>query len=410
MAKIKPFRALRPRADLAKQVSCVPYDVVYESEVRSFIEKNPLSFLRVTRAEAEFSKGSDPDCKEVFERARQNLEKFIEQEIFTAETESCVYVYRLSTDAHAQTGVVACCSLDEYERGIIKKHENVRPDKVEDRTGHMIALRAQTGLIFLAFRGTPKTNRLILETTQEKPICDFYCRDTVKQTVWRVTARGVEEFVEAFAEVPALYIADGHHRAESARQARSILREKNPNHTGEEDYNFVVAGMFPAEDLRILAYNRVVKDLNGLTETEFFQKLRENFSVIESEEKVPKNHGEFSMYMKGKWYKLKLDVDFTSEPNPIERLDVSILQDYLLAPVLGIDDARTNKRIGFVGGARGTAELEKIVDEGTAKLAFSMFPTTMEDLFAVSDMGEIMPPKSTWFEPKLRDGLLVHLI
>ncbi|CAN5671252.1 DUF1015 family protein [soil metagenome] len=408
MAIIKPFRALRPTAEKAKPVSCVPYDVIYESEVREYIKQNPLSFLRVTRSEAEFPENSNPSAEEIFARAKQNLQIFIDEEIFASESEPCVYIYQLSTEAHTQTGVIACCSLDEYELGIIKKHEKTRPDKVEDRTNHMLAVEAQTGLIFLAFRNTEKIKTLIFEATQTKPIYNFHCSDGVKQMIWRVAL--TDDFVAAFAEVPLLYIADGHHRIESANLARKKLKKKNPEHTGAEDYNFVVAGIFPAEDLRILAYNRVIKDLNGLSKDEFFEKVRENFVITETGEKVPAHHGEFCLYMDGKWYKLHFAVNYITAPDAIERLDVSILQNYLLKPILGIDDARTNKRIGFVGGARGTDELEKFVDDGTALLAFSLFPTTMDDLFAVSDMNEIMPPKSTWFEPKLRDGLLVHLI
>lgn len=407
MALIKPFRALRPAAEQAKQVSCVPYDVVYESEVREFIKQNPLSFLHVTRAEAEFPENSDPTGEEVFARAKNNLQKFIDRGILALEAEPCVYIYRLESETHRQTGIVACCSLDEYELGVIKKHEKTRPDKVEDRTEHMLAVNAQTGLIFLAFRNTETIKYLISAAAQNEPIYSFHCLDGVKQTVWRVTA--ADDFVAAFAEVPALYIADGHHRAESASSARKTLQAENPNHTGAEDYNFVVAGLFPAEDLRILAYNRVVKDLNDLSEAEFFEKLRRNFVVAETGEKVPEKHGDFCMYLSGKWYKLRLAVDFFSD-DPFERLDVSMLQNYLLSPILGIDDPRTDERIGFVGGARGTDELEKSVDEGRSKIAFSLFPTTMDDLFAVSDADEIMPPKSTWFDPKLKDGLLVHLI
>lgn len=408
MAVIKPFRALRPTFEKAKQVSCVPYDVVYESEVRAFIQKNPLSFLRVTRSEADFPENSNAPSADVFRKAKENLERLVEEKIFATEAESSIYVYRLASESHAQTGIVACCALDEYEQGSIVKHENTRPDKVEDRTGHMLALEAQTGLIFLAFRGTEKIKALISEAVETRPIYNFHCPDGIMQTVWRVAEP--QEFVEAFGEVPALYIADGHHRIESARLARNTLRAQNANHTGAEDYNFVVAGMFPAEDLQILAYNRVIKDLNGLSEEEFLARVGSSFIVDETDAKVPKEHGEFSMYMNGNWYKLRFNVNFVREPDPIERLDVSILQDYLLAPILGIDDPRTNRRIGFVGGARGTDELEKVVDEGVAKVAFSLFPTTMDELFAVSDMGEIMPPKSTWFEPKLKDGLLVHLI
>ncbi len=408
LAIIKAFRALRPDESHAKQVSCVPYDVVYESEVRKFIASNSLSFLRVTRAEGEFPEDSKPLVEEVFARAKQNLDWFISENIYAADPEEAFYVYQLATDSHAQTGIVGCCSIDEYEQGVIRKHENVRPDKVEDRTGHLLAVQAQTGLIFLAFRNTDAIRNLLAEAVQNEPIYTFECPDGIRQKVWRLTE--TEVWRKAFAEVPSLYIADGHHRAESAKLARDTMRASNPAHTGTEDYNFVVAGMFPAEDLRILPYNRVIKDLNGLSEEEFFERVQENFVLSETDEKVPQNHGEVCMYIDSKWHKLRFNVEYVSDPDPIERLDVSILQDFLLKPFLGIDDARTDNRIGFVGGARGTKELERIVDEGIAKVAFSMFPTTMDDLFAVSDMGEIMPPKSTWFEPKLKDGLLVHMI
>ena len=386
----------------------MPYDVVYESEVRAFIAANPLSFLRVTRAEAEFPEGSNTAPEMVFDRARQNLEHLIKEGILVNDPERAFYIYQLVAESHTQTGLVGCVAIDDYEAGHVKKHEKVRPDKVEDRTGHMLTVKAQTGLIFLAFRGTDKIHDLFAEKTTAPPLYEFECPAGILQRVWR--AEHTDEWAAAFTEVEDLYIADGHHRAESARLAREKMRADNPSHTGEEDYNFVVAGMYPAEDLRILPYNRVVKDLNGLTDAEFFTRVQENFVLTETDEKVPQNHGEFCMYMDGKWYKLRFNVNYVREPDPIERLDVSILQNFLLEPYLGIDDARTDQRIGFVGGARGTAELERIIDEGIAKVAFSMFATTMDDLFAVSDMGEIMPPKSTWFEPKLKDGLLVHLI
>lgn len=389
--------------------ACVPYDVVYDDEVREFIRENPLNFLRVTRPEAEFPENAKPSSEEIFAKAKENLRQFIDDEIFAYEAEPCLYVYRLETGEHSQTGVVACCSLDEYELGLIKKHEKTRPDKVGDRTAHMIAVRAQTGLIFLAFRNTDKIKTLLSEIKQSPAIYDFTCARGVRQTVWRVAL--TEDLTAAFAEIPALYIADGHHRAESASLARKKLAAENPEHSGAEDYNFVVAGIFPSEDLRILAYNRVVKDLHGLTEAEFLEKLNEKFVVAETAEKKPKNRGEFCMYLGGKWYRLRLtDADFIGKADPIEKLDVSVLQNYLLTPILGIGDPRTDDRIAFVGGARGAEELEKTVDEAAARVAFSLFPTTMEDLFAVSDMNEIMPPKSTWFEPKLKDGLLVHLI
>ena len=409
MAIIKPFKALRPAPDTAKQVSCVPYDVPYDSEVRATIANNPDSFLRVTRPEAEFAEGTHPAIDAVFERARQNLEQFIRDGILVQDTEPAVYVYQLSNADHKQTGVVACCSIDDYEAGIIKKHERTRPDKVADRTGHMLAVGAQTGLIFLAFRNTDIIRRLIANAVRSAPIYDFDCPESVRQKVWRLTDTG--PWVEAFGELPAIYIADGHHRAESAKLARDTMRDANPNHTGEEEYNYVVAGMFPAEDLSILPYNRVVKDLNGLSEGEFFDKIRDSFIVSDETIKTePQNRSEFCIYVGGTWYKLRFNVQYVREPDAIEGLDVSILQNFLLTPVLGISDPRTDDRIAFVGGARGTTELERMVDGGEAKVAFSMFPTTMDDLFAVSDMGEIMPPKSTWFEPKLKDGLLVHMI
>ncbi|MEQ1921859.1 MAG: DUF1015 family protein [Pyrinomonadaceae bacterium] len=408
MAIIKPFRALRPVADKAKQVSCVPYDVVYESEVRTYIEKNPLSFLRVTRAEGEFPEGEVPPVEDIFGRARQNLESFIEERIYQADPDEALYIYQLASEEHSQTGVVGCCSIDEYESGVIKKHENVRPDKVEDRTGHLLAVGAQTGLIFLAFRGTEATRNLIAEVIKTEPIYSFECPQGVSQRVWRITETA--PWVAAFAAVPALYIADGHHRAESAKLARDEMRASNPSHTGREDYNYVVAGIFPAEDLRILPYNRVVEDLNGLTSDEFIDKIQEHFTIAETGEEVPQRHGDVCMYMDGVWWTLSYTHCEETDSDPIERLDVSILQHHLLEPILGIRDARTDQRIGFVGGARGTDELVRLVDAGTVKVAFSMYPTTMDDLFAVSDMGEIMPPKSTWFEPKLKDGLLVHKI
>ncbi len=408
MAIIRPFRALRPIVEHAKEISCVPYDVVYESEVRDYISKNPESFLRVTRAEAEFPPESGVSPEEVFEKAKENLESFIREGVLVREEVPSIYLYRLSLGDHSQTGVVACCSIDEYETEVIKKHEKTRPDKVEDRTKHMLALDAQTGLIFLAFRNTETIKRLIEEATHEKPIYNFHCDDGIQQTVWCDT--NTERWIEAFEEVPALYIADGHHRAESSSLTRKHKKDNNPDHTGNEDYNFVLTGMYPAEDLKIMAYNRVVKDLNGFTEDEFFEKVSDTFVISDYGKKIPEHHNEVCVYLDGKWTTIRFAVDFIREPDPIERLDVSIIQQYLLGPILGIGDARTDKRIGFVGGARGTDELERVVDEGQCAIAFSLFPTTMDDLFAVSDMGEIMPPKSTWFEPKLKDGLLVFEI
>lgn len=408
MSIIRPFRAVRPAVEKARQVSCMPYDVAHESEVRDFIENNPESFLRVTRAEAEFNGDAAPSAARVLDRARENLQEFLDRELFVADADPSFYIYRLSCGDHTQTGIVGCLSIDDYESGIIKKHEKTRPDKVEDRTNHMLAVRAQTGLILIAFRGTARIRELTERAAREKPLYDFPCDGDVRQTVWKISE--TSDLIEAFSEVSSLYVADGHHRLESASLARKDLRSANPSHTGHEEYNFVLAGVFPAEELKILAYNRVVRDLNGLSTGDFIERVKASFLVIESDGRVPENHGEICMYLDGGWRTLRFAVNYIREPDPIERLDVSILQNHILGPILGIDDPSTDERIEFVGGARGAAELERRVDDGSARVAFSLYPTRMDDLLAVSDAGEIMPPKSTWFEPKLKDGLFIHVI
>ncbi len=403
MTLIKPFRALRPAPDAARSVSSVPYDVITEDEVRAFIQENPLSFLRITRADADCAEAEDH-----LQKAEENLEDLIRRGVLFEEAEPSIYVYRLMAEGHSQTGVVACCSLDEYREGLIKKHEHTRPEKVAERTRHMVCLRAQTGLIFLAYRGTEKINGLVAEAVSGEPIYDFTCTNGIRQTVWKTVRPS--DFEDSFGDVPALYVADGHHRLESARLAADELAAANPQHNGTEDYNFVIAGMFPAEQLKILAYNRVVRDDSGRTDEEILALLSESFIISPAERAVPEEHGEIIMYMSGKWYDLRHNVNYIREPDPIERLDVTILQQYVLAPVFGIQDPRTDERIGFVGGIHGTDELVRRVDSGEARAAFSLFATTMDDLFAVSDMGETMPPKSTWFEPKLKDGLFIHRI
>jgi uncharacterized protein (DUF1015 family) len=407
VAIIKPFRALRPQPRYAKEVSCVPYDVVSGPEVREFLRENPLSFLRVTRPEAVNAAVGSQGEEDAFEHARETLQKYIADEVFAFEAEPSLYVYRLVSGEHRQIGVVGCCSIDEYEEGLIKRHENTRPDKVADRTAHLLAVGAQTGLILLAFRGTDLIHKLIEQEEESEPIYDF-CSDGVQHTIWRVVL--TDAWIEAFDAVPALYIADGHHRAESAKQAREVMMKKNAEHTGAEDYNFVLAGIFPAEDLRILPYNRTVKDLNGLSNEEFLRGLSRYFIVTETAKEVPQTHGEICMYLDGKWFDLNFTVDYIRQPDPIERLDVSILQKYVLEPVLGIDDPRTDDRIEFIGGQNSVEKLKAAVDDGRASVAFSLFATTMSDLLEISDLNQIMPPKSTWFEPKLKDGLLVHLI
>ncbi len=408
MVFIKTFQALHPESNRAKEIACFPYDVACEAEAREFVSANPNSFLRVTRPEAQFSGSVDPLSDAVLAAAKANLDDLITSGYLVRDSVPSYYVYRLETEGHSQTGVVACCSLAEYESGVIKKHERTRPDKVADRTAHMVALRAQTGLILLAFRGTDAVRSSIGEAMLNEPLIEFVCANRIRHTVWRVN--DTDGLTAAFADVRSLYIADGHHRIEAALNARDILRSQNGSEVGNERYDLVLAGIFPADELRILPYNRVVKDLGALSDEEFLARIEDHFVVSISEDGQPSQRGSFGMYFRGKWFDLRFNVEYVEQPDAIERLDVTILQKYLLEPVLGISDPRTDERIGFVGGIRGTRELERMVDSGEAVAAFSLHSTRMEDLFEISDMGEIMPPKSTWFEPKLKDGLFVHTI
>ncbi|MBK8813847.1 MAG: DUF1015 domain-containing protein [Acidobacteria bacterium] len=411
MAKIKPFRALRPDANDAKEVSSVPYDVLNAMEARAIAASNPMSFLRVSRSEIDLPDGADPYSDAVYAKAKENLARLQSEGILKPEGEPCLYVYQLRMGEQVQTSVVACCAIDEYDDGRIKKHEKTRPDKENDRTRHMIELEAQTGLIFLCYRGTDELNSLIGEVTKSAPLFDFWADDinknSIRNTVWKIST--TEPIVRAFEDVPSIYIADGHHRAASSSRARAAMRDANPQHTGDEEYNFVIAALFPAEQLRILPYNRVVKDLNGLSSEEFLAKTAESgFVITEADSPEPQNPGEICVYLEGRWHRMLFNIQYFAAPPVIESLDVSRLENFVLRPILGIEDVRTDKRIDFIGGIRGTEELERLVDSGAWKVAFSMFPTTVGDLLQVSDENQIMPPKSTWFEPKLRDGLLIH--
>lgn len=410
MSKIRPFRALRPQKDIAKQVSSVPYDVLNRDEARALVKSNPLSFLHVSRSEVDLPDDVSPYSDEVYARAKKNFERLQTDGFLHHERDAGLFVYQLQMGKQTQTSVVACCSIDEYDNGLIKKHEKTRPDKENDRTRHMVELEAQTGLIFLCYRGTEKIDDLVDEVTRTEALYNFEAFDvnknSVRHTIWKVAEN--DPLVAAFEEIPAIYIADGHHRAASSSRARAEMKARNPNHNGEEEYNFVIAALFPAEQLKILPYNRIVKDLNGLSTEALLEKLGEKFKVSKTSEAEPSTRGSFSMYLSGQWYSLK--PSFSVPDSVIEGLDVSVLETNVLQPILGIEDVRTDKRIDFVGGIRGTAELEKLVDSGAWKVAFSMFATTVDDLLNVSDADEIMPPKSTWFEPKLRDGLLIHLI
>jgi uncharacterized protein (DUF1015 family) len=410
VATVKPFRALRPLPERAAEVAAVPYDVVNTEEALHLASDNPLSFLRVSRPEIELPDGTDTYADEVYARAGSNFQRLIEQAPLTTEDEPNFYLYRLQMGERTQTGLVACCSVSEYDYDIIRKHERTRKDKEDDRTRHMLTLRAQTGPVFMTYRGQPAINELTDAVTQTAPLFDFTAPDGIAHTIWRVPVDQNAAFAEAFKAVPHLYIADGHHRAKSASRAREELQAANPNHTGAEEYNFFQCVLFPADQLQILAYNRVVKDLNNYTLEEFLREVERQFEIKPDVPATPKHAGRFSMYVAGRWYGLQLKHEITRPLEVIDQLDVSILQNHLIAPVLAIQDLRTDKRIDFIGGIRGTAELERLVDSGKAAVAFSLFPPTLDDLMNVSDANEIMPPKSTWFEPKLRDGLLSHLI
>lgn len=408
MAIIRPFNAVRPPAERVQEVASVPYDVVNTEEARALAKNNPLSFLHVSRPEIDLPDGTDIYSEPVYRKAVENYERLTADCPLETEESPSIYLYRLIMGQHEQIGVVACCSIDEYDNDIIRKHERTRRDKEDDRTRHMLMLRAQTGPVFLTYRARRDIDTMIMETMMANALFDFTASDGVQHTVWRVPDS--VRFVQAFREVPLLYIADGHHRAASASRARAEMKTKNSGHTGDEEYNFFLAVMFADDQLQILPYNRVVKDLNGMTRDQFVERVRESFDVNDHGEPLPQSRGNWSMYLDGRWYGLKSREGADVSMGAVSSLDVALLQDRLLDPVLGIKDIRTDKRIDFIGGLRGTAELERLVNEGKAAVAFSLFPTTVEDLLRVSDAGEVMPPKSTWFEPKLRDGLLIHAI
>jgi uncharacterized protein (DUF1015 family) len=409
VAIIRPFNALRPKAERAPQVAAVPYDVVNTEEARALAAGNSWSFLHVSRPEIDLPDGTPIYSDQVYTKASANFQKLIKECPLEIEETPSLYLYRLIMGRHEQTGLVACCSVEEYDRDIIRKHERTRRDKEDDRTRHIMALRAQTGPVFLTYRAQAKIDLLIADALRgNPPLYDFVANDDIRHTVWRVPT--YDPLVDAFAEVPYLYIADGHHRAASASRAHAELKESGFSFIGNEEYNFFQCVLFPDRQLQILPYNRIVRDLNGLSRDEFLARVHESFVVTENAAASPTERGRWSMYLDGRWYGLARPKDAIRPSGVVESLDVSILQDRLLDPILGVKDIRTDKRIDFVGGIRGTEELEKLVEEGKAAVAFSLYPTTIEDLLRVSDAGEIMPPKSTWFEPKLRDGLLSHQI
>ena len=405
MAVIRPFRAVRPSRESAAAVSSVPYDVVDFEEAKALAHDNPLSFLHVTRSEIDLPPGTNPYSPPVYARARDSFAALKKNAPMLEEAEPSLYFYRLRMGGHEQTGIAGCFSLDEYDRDVIKKHERTRRDKEDDRTRHILELRAQTGVVFLTYRASEAIDRLCRVVTADAPIYDFRADDGVHHTIWKVPAQESTSLVDAFAAVPALYIADGHHRAASAARARNELDGKG--NAREADTFIAVA--FPDSQVKILPYNRVVRDLAARTPSQFLAALRGRVPVRDGAP-TPRGKGEVSMFLDGTWYALDLSGVAPSEDSRAHALDVAILEHQVLGPLLEIGDIRTDKRIDFVGGARGPAALETAVASGQAAVAFSMYPVTLDDLMTISDEGGIMPPKSTWFEPKLRDGLLVHLI
>jgi len=400
MATLEPFRALRPKPEDAPRIAAVPYDVVSTEEARALAEGNPLSFLRVSRPELEMPAGADPYGAGVYQRAAENFAA-LRAHALVLEDEPSVYFYRLRMGGHSQTGLAACFSIDEYDRDIIRKHERTRRDKEDDRTRHMVALGAQTGPVFLTYRADADVDRVAAAATTATPLYDFDAPDGVRHTLWRIGGADRDRLVSAFGNIPALYIADGHHRAASAARARTEL-------PGRDEASTMLAVAFPHDQVQILPYNRTVKDLSGLGPVDFLEQVRERFD-LEAGPAVPSRRGDIAMYFQSAWHTVRPRVR-PDQSDPIGSLDVSVLQDRLLAPILKIADVRIDKRIDFVGGARGTAELERLVHSGQAAVAFSLYPVSVSDLMDVSDAGAIMPPKSTWFEPKLRDGLLIHVI
>ncbi len=411
MAEIKPFRCIRPSKEAASAVAALPYDVYDRKEAKEIVKKNPLSFLAVDRAETQFEDGKNPYAPEVYEQAARTLKRWQQEGILTEDESPFYYLYELVMEGRAQTGIVACASVDDYSCGVIARHENTREEKEQDRICHVDVTNAHTGPIFLAYRSQEELNGLVALEKKKTPLYDFISEDGICHRVWKIEdPKKAEEIHRIFSGIPRVYIADGHHRAASAVKVAAMRREANPSWTGNEEFNYFLSVLFPDDQLMIMPYNRVVQDLNGLTREEFLKKTERYFVVTERGRKAfsPEQKGQVGMYLDGSWYQLDARPEICTD-DPVKGLDVSILQDRILGPLLGIGDPRTDSRIRFVGGIRGLSELERLVDSGAA-VAFSMYPTSIRELFEVADAGLLMPPKSTWFEPKLRSGLFIHAI
>lgn len=405
MLRIRAFNAIHPQPNRASQVACVPYDVINTAEARQLAQGLPHSFLHVIRSEIDLPATTDPYDQAVYSKAKANLEQFLRSGVLVRDPHPRLFIYRQVMNHKAQLGVVCCCHVDDYVNDVIKKHEKTRQDKEDDRTRHILTLNAHAEPVFLTYRDRRQIDNLVQNDTNDRPLFHFVARDGVTHTVWPVHEAG--PYLDAFAEVPCAYIADGHHRSASAARAGMERRNANPKHRGDEEYNWFLAVLFPASHLQILPYNRTVKDLQGLSPADFLERLQ-TVGGVSPADGSPDRAGVVCLYANQRWHRLEFDEQTIDRSDPIGSLDVSLLQERVLGPILGVGDPRTDKRIDFVGGIRGPAELERRVNSGEAAVAFSMFPTTIEQLMAVSDAGQIMPPKSTWFEPKLRSGLLIH--
>lgn len=412
MAVFRPFKAYRPKTDEAEKIAAPPYDVINSEEARQYVEGKPLSFLHVGKPEVDLDPSINLYDQKVYDKGKENLQKLIDDGHLVEDEEPYFYLYAQTMDGRTQYGLVGCASVDDYWNDVIKKHEKTRQVKEEDRSNHVRVTNAHSGPIFLTFRDVEEVNALIDRVKNDTPDNDHVAEDGIRHQSWVIKDKETIEKLQATMDkVPSFYVADGHHRSAAAGIVGRERQKANPNHNGDEEYNFFLAVLFPASHLYIMDYNRVVKDLNGLSEDDFIEKIKAHFSVEESNGRVkPQEKGVIGMYLGGKWYKLTAESSLVNNPDPVDKLDVAILQKYVLDEILGIEDPRTDDRIDFVGGIRGLEELEKRVNSGEMKLAFAMYPTSVEELMSIADAGKIMPPKSTWFEPKLRDGLFVHFL
>jgi uncharacterized protein (DUF1015 family) len=411
MAKIKAFKGVRPVPEMFGKVVSPPYDVLNSQEAREYVKGKPYSFLHVVKPEIDLPADTHIYDERVYQKGRENLYKMIKDQVLLQDDSDCYYLYRLIMGKVDQIGLVACTSIEDYENDIIKKHEHTRADKEADRIKHVDTLNANTGPVFLTYPPQQEMNKLVEHKIKDTPLYEYETEDGIKHIIWKITEPDiVSRITEIFADIKYLYVADGHHRSASGTKVGQIRREQNPNHTGEEEYNYFLSVIFPSNQLYIMDYNRIVKDLNGLSIDEFLKKVGEKFHLEkQAYEYHPEGTHHYGMYLDGNWYKLTARHGSFPEADPVLSLDVSILQNNLLHPILGIGDPRKDERIDFVGGIRGIKELSRRVDDGEA-VAFSMFPTSIEQLMAIADAGKVMPPKSTWFEPKLRSGVIIHLL